>query len=132
MRALILIEFALAYCVSVMFLGYGIVFGVFLLFAAVVSQDFLGFFGTLFSVIGGSLGLWASVQLLSRSLNQGMVIATPFKLKLYLVFGTITLIAVTAVASEVLPGFFVVAMLLPIPVALHMVYLNRGYMWPSS
>jgi|GEM_PF-3656102 len=131
LKALLLIEFSLAYFLPAIFLGCGIVFGIFLLVPALLEQQYLLSLGFTLMVMGGSVGLLASIQLLCKCLEPDLIIGPPRRLFFYVIAGILSLIGAALVAALTLPDFAMYAMLLPIPVSIHLVYLNREYFWPG-
>lgn len=129
-KGLILIEFSLAYCVPVVLLIPGFAVAPYLLVLAFMSLSYiLVFLGATLLLSGAVVGLWASIQLLCKTMDPGLIIGKPRRLLRFLVCGVASLLAVTPFVALVAPGLVIAAMLLPIPVAIHLVYLNRTYLW---
>lgn len=127
-KGLVLIEFSLAYCVPVVLLMPGLAVALHLLVFAFMSLGYaLIFLGALLLLSGALVGLWASIQLLCKTMDPGLIIGRPRRLLWFLACGMASLLVVAPFVALVAPGLVTTAMLLPIPVAVHLVYLNRAH-----
>ena len=74
------------------------------------------------------MGLLAAVQLLFLQIYPSVAVAPPKRLLTFTVAGVIA-IALFAPLLIGMPWFIGIAMLLPLPVVVHLLYLNRNYLF---
>ncbi len=129
MRTLYTIIFSVVFLVPCLFIMYGVLFIIIFLFMGISSEDYLRFFGIVFGVTGGLVGFFASVQLLGKVLDNKSNIMHPLWLKCFLTFGLASLIFIFANSPDYSQVTIIVLLLMPIPVVLYLMYLNRLYLW---
>jgi hypothetical protein len=128
MKTLFTIIFVLVFFVPGLFLIYGSIFSIILLFIG----DYTRFFGIVFSVVTGGLGFFSAAQLLNNSLEKSARIMKPLWLKWGLFFGLSSIVFIL-VNSPDTPDFLIsVLLILPIPFVLVLMYLNRLYLWQGA
>lgn len=85
----------------------------------------------LVAMIFGGVGLWGVLQLAVKVMEPEANVARGKRLRVYIAFGFISL-GVAALFIGFEPGWFGFVFLPPALVAVHFVFLTRGYLWTSS
>ncbi|ARD22976.1 hypothetical protein [Shewanella japonica] len=125
-KFILVFSFALAFFIPILVLGLSIIIATPLAIAGVLQGEFEGAFIPLLS-IGGAMGFWGLSQLLAKTLDDSMNIASPFRMKIYISLGIASLFVPAFYASGVL-GSWAAISTLPFLVTLYLVYFNRQYL----
>lgn len=118
--------FAIAFFVPVWFLGLGIVVGILYAVFSLFSGDYFLFFIPLVSALG-AVGFWGICQLLAKTLDSAINIASPKRLRIYLCLGIVSLSVAATIAALKL-GVSGLFCLLPFLVTLFLVNYHRAYL----
>ena len=133
LKALLFTEFLVAFFVPTLILGLGLVYGVLILAPSLIGQELVTFSIVLFVLWGGVVGLWSAIKLLFRTLDPGVTLRRPKRQLAFLACGilAVSIAAIYLYTGGSPPYILTVAMLLPIPVTLHLIYLNRDFLFPG-
>ena len=134
-RIIITLEFALAFFVPAMFLALGALAELSFIIPFFIKPNLPMFITIVLmtvGILGGSLGLWAATQLFCKILSPELIIGSPRKLFYFILIGNLTIIIYLSLMGGYFPSYFIYLLSLPIPVSVHLIYLNRHYLWPDN